>query len=142
MEESLPNENQQKVMKMRNLSFGYVFRPIYYFSRLFGFMPFTIEFTPNGDILRIQVTKFDIIYFVVTIFVYSLSFYLFLNFMVISKNRPTPATIAELIIQLLVSLNVIFGIITTGLDMHNRHQFFAITKEFILFDTQARSCAF
>lgn len=46
-------------------TFAYCFRPIHIVSRAFGLMPFSITFDSNGEIQKSNVSKFDVLWFVV-----------------------------------------------------------------------------
>lgn len=40
-------------------------RPIYYFSRVFGFLPFSIEFDSKGEVQNARISAFDFLWFVI-----------------------------------------------------------------------------
>lgn len=61
------DSNTRKVLQrnfIRSLS------PIYYFSRAFGLMPFSIVHNANGDFQAIEVKKIDFLWFTVSISLY------------------------------------------------------------------------
>lgn len=45
------------------IDFAYSFRPIYYFSRVYGLMPFTITYNARGSINGLEVRLFDLLWF-------------------------------------------------------------------------------
>lgn len=53
----------------KNFNFIHSFRPIYRYSRVYGFMPFTIYYNSRGTIHGLKVETFDILWFGVSILV-------------------------------------------------------------------------
>ena len=56
-----------KTKLSKKYNFMYSFRPVYYFSRVYGLMPFTITFNSRGKIRGFEVGPFDILWFILTI---------------------------------------------------------------------------
>lgn len=52
------------------LNSGHSFTFIYYFSRVFGFMPFTIVYDSDGKIQAARIRTIDILWFMITIGLY------------------------------------------------------------------------
>lgn len=50
----------------QKLNFTNAFRPIYYFSRVFGYMPFKFIYDSNGEVQKPRFTAPDILWFLVT----------------------------------------------------------------------------
>lgn len=53
----------------KKLNFMYSFRPVYYYSRVCGFMPFTITYKSCGAIHGLKVERLDILWFGVSILI-------------------------------------------------------------------------
>lgn len=49
------------------IDFAYSFRPIYYFSRVYGLMPFTITYNARGAINGLEVKMTDLFWFIATL---------------------------------------------------------------------------
>lgn len=48
------------------IDFAHSFRPIYYFSRVYGLMPFTISYNARGSINGLEVKLSDLLWFIAT----------------------------------------------------------------------------
>lgn len=51
-------------------SFAYEFRPIYYFARVCGQMPFTITYHTKGATVGVKMNKCDFIWLAITVFIH------------------------------------------------------------------------
>lgn len=110
---------------------SFSFRPIYYFSRLFGFFPFSIVYDTNGEILRSKVRVIDGVLFAALIFLHfaSASYY----HMRPSMRSPIPHVFGianKITYQMIHYHNVI--IIT--MNMYNRQKIINIIKSFNIID--------
>lgn len=125
---SIPSENTAKVKKF---DFVYCFRPVYYFSRMFGYMPFTIIFDSNGSIKGSKIRVLDISWFILSVFLYILS--TFMHF----RNIEYPKNTSFVLIGgdfLLLKLSLLFSILNVVMDMCNRFKLVDILKNFNSFD--------
>ena len=74
----ISNNKTNKIKpQAKKLNFMDSFRPVYYFSRIFGLLPFSFIYDSNGDVQKTKITKFDGLWFLISMFVYVLmSFFL------------------------------------------------------------------
>lgn len=56
-----------KMPSPKDFNFAYGFRPIYYFSRIFGLMPFTFVYNSKGKIDGLKVGLVDILWLIISI---------------------------------------------------------------------------
>lgn len=66
------DQSLKKNIPLKKMTFSYSLRPIYYFSRIFGLLPFTIVYDTNGDVYEARVTCFDILWFIISVCLYLL----------------------------------------------------------------------
>lgn len=122
--------------RWRKIDFAYAFLPIYYFSRMFGLMPFTLNYNSRGEIQAPQVRRFDAIWFGVSISIYLMA--AVTNFLSVAL----PKEMTTISFALYFGHNVLFiqsllvGAISIGLDLFNRYKLVAILKAFIAFDKE------
>lgn len=125
-------ENQAKVVQ---LDFAYTFRPIYYFSRIFGFLPFTIVYNSIGSIQAPKIRVFDMVWFFISIFFYALSI-----FIIYLRRIKFPKNASFILINgdfLLLISGLIFSILVVVMDMCNRYKLVDILRNFNSFDEKA-----
>lgn len=124
------------------VNFRHVFRPIYYFARLFGQLPFSIVQRPNSRSRQSRVTKFDALWFLISICVYLKLVQLFWWFMeralVLSSTKPTIYLLVTTI-NMLRLVNILFGLLILIMDMCNRHRLVRILNNFTAFDRKVRA---
>lgn len=126
---SIENETQ-----VQQINFLYSFRPIYYFSRIFGLMPFSIIYDSNGEIKQSKITIVDGIWFLISMFIYSLHLYLtLLKF----SNQTTPTTFVMILGNTFLLMIVMYGAGAVAMGMCNRFKYIKIAKNFTVFDRQA-----
>lgn len=115
-------------------NFAYSFRPVYYFSRVFGFSPFTIIYDSNGKIQKAKIRMFDIIWFILSISGQILSpvFYI---------QNETSFSIYHISLEILIrsdsiviTMRTIFTILAIVMDMCHRHKLVEILKRIENFD--------
>lgn len=116
----------------RKLDFAYSFRPIQYFSRVFGMFPFPIEQDSNGGIQEPKVRIFDGLWFVA-----SICLRLFLAFY--SAQQIKPGRMPFVLIFggfLTMIMNLVSGALMAGMNMCNRYRILDILKMFDTFDKE------
>lgn len=121
-------ENTTKVEKF---DFAYTFRPIYYFSRIFGSLPFTIVFNSKGSVEGTKIRVFDSVWFIL-----SIALYILLSFMRFRSIKPPKHTSLVLLHGdfLLLKSALVFCILFIVMDMCNRFKLVDILKNLITFD--------
>lgn len=137
MAEQSSVENHLTVLNSRNFNFFYSFRPIYYFSRTFGFMPFTIVYDANSKIQEPTIRSLDIFWFIVSIFSYLLS--AFISFQ--NTQNPENSKFAESVIlrgadYAIMLSGLIFGVLVIVMDMCNRFKLVGILNNIKIFDEE------
>lgn len=118
--------------EMKQFDFAYTFQPVYYFSRVFGFMPFTIEYDTNGKIHGPKLRLIDILWFILAIFLYILS--IIVHFRNVEQYSKDSSFILIYGDYLILKLNLIFIILIVVLDMCNRFKLIDILKNINTFD--------
>lgn len=125
----------------RKIDFFHTIRPIYFFSRVAGLMPFSLVRRANGEVRDIRVGAFDCLWFLVSIFLY-----LWLAFMCYQNVQLRKDANKSYIMILVSNVRVIFGlmvgVIAIGMDMYNRSRFIDIFKRFTVFDTEVNTSIF
>lgn len=119
----------------RKFDFYHAFMPLYTFSRLFGYMPFSIVRSLNGNILTSKVTVLDLIWFFITIVWY------FLLAAIATKNLRLPQDPNESLTinvgdHLLLIVGLLLGIFSIIMDMFNRNKIVKIVQNFNTFDDE------
>lgn len=119
---------------VRRLNFAYGFRPIYYFSRVCGLMPFSITYDSNGEIQKARVRVFDGLWFVISMCLYLLA--LHISFQETRKYymmEPNFLILGDFIPR---GMKLFFGCTKIALDMYNRAKLIGILKSFTEFDNE------
>lgn len=111
-------------------------RPIYYFSRVFGFLPFSIEFDSKGEVQNARISAFDFLWFVIVI-----GFHLVLAFICLQKQDSPKFNLNLSYIlflgdYILIILGLIYGAEARLMDMCNRSKFVRIVRQFDDFDKE------
>lgn len=127
-------ENQAQV---QHINFSHSFRPIYYFSRVFGLMPFSITYDSNGEAQCSRIRIFDGIWFVISMLIYSSSVYC----IVLRFEKQSSSTFVVIVGNTFLLMSIIYGVGAVAMDMYNRFKFFEIVKSFSVFDKQV-NCPF
>lgn len=137
MFEKSPAESNSTVVNSRKFNFFYSFRPIYYFARTFGFMPFTLVFNSNGSIQGPNVRIFDILWFIIAIAIYILSAIVVLQNTELAEigSNIESAILKNTDFVLLVFM-LFFGALIIVMDMYNRFKIFTIIKSINTFDEE------
>lgn len=120
-------------------NFSYGFRPIYYFSRIFGYMPFKVVHDSNGLIKGARTRLFDILW---TMFSIGLHLFGAVHFFVTAgcttENFDKSIILANGTKGLTV-LRRLFNCLCLGMDIYNRFRLIDILKELNSFDEEAMS---
>lgn len=119
------------------LNFTFCFRPIYYFARICGQMPFTIIYhCKNGTIVGTKFSKFDFIWCAISLCV-QFSFIRLAIDLLTSPRDPNQLSSTLYFCNLSIYLiTILFGISMMALDTRNRLKIVGILKEFVHFDEE------
>lgn len=132
--------NQPEVVEQNEnstaVSFSYGFRPVYYLSRAFGLMPYSIVYDANGEIQKSQVKKFDVVWFVISICAYSFIAALVYWNMKLTHDPKVTSYILVLGDYVLSIVVITSGVYMIGMDMHNRFKFIGILKKLSIFEKE------
>lgn len=122
------DETNANVAQSKTFNFMDSFRPVYYVSRIFGLMPFSIICDINGEIQQSKITKFDGLWFVFSMCFHSLMAFFVQGFIETKLN------------YLLGYVFEIFGItycvLSLAFNMYNRSKFIDIIREITAFDIE------
>lgn len=88
-------------------------RPFYYLSRLFGLIPFSINYDPNG---QVRVSRLDGLWFMASLLLYSLITYLGFRNTTIPQESNTASYILILGDNLFLLAEVGFGTIFLAIE--------------------------
>lgn len=127
--------------RSKTFDFVYCFRPVYYFSRIFGFMPFTVIYDSNGTIQGPKIRVFDILWLILSMFVQILSPILYI------QNRKFSIYDISLAIlirsdAIVITMRTVFNISAIIMDMCNRYKLMEILKKINNFDEEVSFKAF
>lgn len=125
---------QTKNVWSNERNFSYIFRPIYYCSRGFGLMPFSIVHDSNGDVEKSKVRAIDGLLFAVFIILR-----VFMTIPSVNKlNSPSSDVPYFLVLGGYTLLTLIFtcGALMTVMNMYNRHKIVNILKMFSTIDKE------
>lgn len=137
MSEKSPAESRSAVLNSQKFNFFYSFRPIYYFSRTFGFMPFTIVFNSNGSIQGPNIRTFDILWFIIAITIYILSAIVVLqNTEHLEMGSTTESAILKNTDFVILVSMLFFGALIIAMDMYNRGTIVEMLKSIKSFDDE------
>lgn len=134
----------EKKVRLRKDNFAYSFRPIYFFSRAFGLMPFSITYDANGEIQEPRISRLDGLGFVIGICIQLISTYSHIRNMKTSKDPNNASSFLMLCDYLLYVAVMAYGILLRGMNMYNRFKLVNILKEFTMFDKEVvfEKCSF
>lgn len=115
------------------INFDHAFRPIYYMSRVFGLMPFTIHYDSNGIPQKLIVRHIDWIIFLIFIIISLTITYDGFQAMdaLDNYNLPFIHTFYGKFYQLVIMISSATIIV---LNMYNRYRFMFILTNFTTFD--------
>lgn len=131
------HEMDENEVHSDKVSFTRSLRPIYYFSRMFGLMPFSIVHGSNGEAQKPRISKLDGIWFAVAIGSYlAMAYIAFKN---IAAEDPNSTSYMLILVDYFIYFSEIFlGILIIGFEMCNRFKLINILREFTTFDTEVR----
>lgn len=121
----------------RQIDFWDSFKPIYYFSRCFGLMPFSIRCDSNGEIQEPKVNRIDGLWFLFTIAVFFSSSYISHQY-ISGLNSNTPLNVSNILNCFHLTLTLIFGALMIAMDMCNRFKLVKLWKNYTIFDEEVR----
>lgn len=123
--------------KQRN--FAYCIRPIYYFARVAGQMPFTITHQPNSSIVKVNLFKRDIIWLIM-----SMCIQVFLICEAIREFKSEKSSWSTLYFSSITVwvVSLVLGVCVMLLDAYNRYKFERILNEFTIFDKEVRASSY
>lgn len=122
-----------KNIDSKRLTFAHSFKPIYIFSRIFGFMPFTIVLDSSGAIQTARVSVFDSMWFIIFIGTYLFSTLYFVTYVRGKQVASTFATLAYAT-RTIVVFRKLFNCMCITTDMCNRFKLVEILKKIGTFD--------
>lgn len=122
---SKTNDNEAQV---RTLNFMQSFRPVYYVSRVFGLKPFSIIYDSNGAVQQSKITKFDGLWFVISMCIYVM--------MAFSVEESTDGKFIFLLGNVFTIFGLACSVLTIIFDMYNRSRFIDILKNISIFDKE------
>lgn len=125
-----------KTAYIRKFNFAYTFRPVYYFCRVFGLMPFKITYYSNGTIHGFEIATFDIIWFIM-----SMAFNLILVYYMVDNSEHVENLKSMSIILvggdfILQVFSMIFDIIFIIMDMCISAKLVRILQKINAFDEE------
>lgn len=125
----------KNVNSMR-IDFVHSFRPIYYFSRVFGLMPYTITYSSHGSIIGCEVKMFNALWFIASLTI-NLTLALMISKDTLYLRNPQ---IASNILSggdyFLEIYGTIFNVVLIVMDMCMRSKFVNILQKINVFDEE------
>lgn len=122
---------------MKAMSFGSVFRPLYYSSRIWGLAPFSIATNANGEIQKPKIRLCDGLCFLATIYVHlCLMDSVWNKFNTTKEKRQKGTWILLISARAMEIFTFGYGILTVSMNICNRFNLIAIVKMFIRFDRE------
>lgn len=130
---------QSSALNLNKYNFLYSFRPVYYFSRVFGFMPFTMVCGSNGTIQGPAVRLLDIFWFLISICLYISSALLSFQNAQFPKNFDNTESLILITADYFILLSgLAFGVVVIVMDMFNRYKFVEILQNINTFDAEVQ----
>lgn len=127
-------KNNGRDFLAKQMDFLSSFKPIYYFSRLLGLMPFKIVCNLNGEFRVPRVGKLDGIWFIAAICVYlSLTFFV-CQHIDLNMNLSRSENVLVHGNHLRIASNLICDAIAICMDMWNRFKLVNLFKKVLVFD--------
>lgn len=124
-------ESSAEDMSMKRYSFTHSFRAIYYFSRVFGLLPWSINFDSERLMHEPMVRVFDVLWFLILICGYSFVSYNSYHRMKVSNDSGTILIFGG---HMHMIFRFFFGIVAMAMDLCNRHKIVNILNMFNDFD--------
>lgn len=122
----------------KELYFAHSSRPIYYISRMFGLMPFSVIYDLDGKAQEPRVSVLDILWFMISICLYmTLSFLTYQN--IGDPKFPNIPLVLVFSDDIILLAGLAFGAAIAVMDFWNRSKFVEILKIFHTFDEEVKS---
>lgn len=119
------------------MNFSTVFRPLHYFSRIWGLAPFSIVTNSNGDVQEPKVHLCDSLWFLIMLCMYlSFANYTLEVFANTRGNYNEKSWIMSVCAILMVGLTFIHGILAIIINVCNRYKLVDMVKMFTRFDKE------
>lgn len=131
-------KNPKRATRSKKLNFAHSFRPIYYVSRFYGLMPFSIVYNSKGKANEPWTGAIDILWFIISICAYiSLAFLSYQN-MGVPKvpNVPIVLVFAD---DMILVVGLVYGAVIMAMDMCNRYKLVDILRMFQTIDKEVSS---
>lgn len=128
--------HKKRVKHSNEISFVSILRPYYFFSRVLGFLPFSLTLKSNGDVHKPRVSAFDLLWFVTTITLHIYLIFAFFQKIDFPKD-PNASYILFFGDSIFNLAGLIIGIISMLLDMYNRSKLVDILNGFTDFGKEA-----
>lgn len=126
--------HQFKKVAPKQSNFMDSFRPIYYFLRTLGLMPFSIGRNTSGNISSPRVNKLDAVRFVASIIIYSIATFISFKYVKFRRDSNTKLRMLVLSDNLHLTFGLMFCVLTIGMDMYNRFKLTDLLKKFTIYD--------
>lgn len=126
-----------KIIQMKIMSFGSVFRPLHRLARIWGLAPYSIAADSNGELLNSKIHLYDGLWLLTTVLLYLA----FLNYSVDAFNVDRKALHREtwiliLCARLLAIFAFLYGILSIIINMCNRFKLMNMVKMYTRFDEE------
>lgn len=122
-------------VKNERINFWFSIRPMYYFSRIFGLMPFSIVRNSNDEIQTARVNKFDFLWFITSVSLYSCMAVVCFRTTHYEEGR----NLSHVLLigdRLLLTICLVSSVIKIIFDMSNRFRLIDIWKKLAYFDKE------
>lgn len=137
LEQSMAKQHRAKdVSDQLQSNFLQSFKPIYYFSRVFGLMPFSIVCNSSGEIQKHRVNRFDAAWFIVSICVFSLVAFLTYEHLIYVHNDAFILNSIVFFDNIHITMELVFAVLFIGMDMYNRSYIVDMMKLLATFDKE------
>lgn len=120
----------------KRLDFAFIYRPVYYCSRIFGLMPFSIDYDSNGAVRGPRVRTLDCLWFITAICLYIYFAIKSYRSIILPKKHDSSVYLIILSDYLLLILGLLVGAIIICMDMYNRFKIVEIMELFNTFDRE------
>lgn len=118
--------------------FSYGLRPIYYFSRAVGLLPFSFIRNSHGEIQEARVTLTDCLWFVISICLYLFMAYICYEGVELPRD-PNQSFILIIGDSVLIILGLAYSAVAVAVDMFNRSKIVSVLKNLTEFDREVRN---
>lgn len=139
MAENSSSERQLTALHSKRINFFHRFRPVYYFARTLGFLPFSIVCDSNGSVQAPNIRVFDILWFTIAMSIYILSAIIVTRsteYLEFGSN--IEFAVLRITDYLLLVLMLLFGALIIAMDLCNRFKLVGILKNINAFDEEVK----